>query len=51
MTLSGEDMAAIDDADVQELLKVNMSTVWLGPDRHCVMYPIKKRTMWNLVLM
>lgn len=51
MTLSGETLAAIPDDAVQELLKPNMSTVWLGPDRHCVFYPIRNREQWNLVLM
>jgi hypothetical protein len=51
MTLSGDALNEILDEDVQELLRPNMTTVWLGPDRHCVFYPVRNRSQWNLVLM
>jgi salicylate hydroxylase len=51
MTLSGDALNTILDEDVQELLKPNMTTAWLGPDRHCVFYPVRNRSQWNLVLM
>ncbi|EXJ70575.1 uncharacterized protein A1O5_06645 [Cladophialophora psammophila CBS 110553] len=50
MTLPADALSTIADQNVQELLRPNLSTVWLGPDRHCVLYPIRNRSQWNLVL-
>ncbi|KIW90376.1 uncharacterized protein Z519_09021 [Cladophialophora bantiana CBS 173.52] len=51
MTLPADALRAIADQNVQELLRSNLSTVWLGPDRHCVLYPIRNRSQWSLFLM
>lgn len=51
MTLSGELLSKIEDPSVQELIRPNIGTIWLGPDKHCVLYPMRNRTEWNLVLM
>ena len=51
MTLSGEILSQMADPSLQELMKVDVGTAWLGPDKHCVFYPIRNRKEWNLVLM
>jgi salicylate hydroxylase len=51
MTLDDETLSSVDDPAVIDLLRPNAASVWLGPDRHCVFYPIRARKEWNLVLM
>jgi hypothetical protein len=51
MTIDGEAASQIQDPAVQELLKPNAGTIGLGPDKHSVLYPVRNRKEWNLVLM
>jgi salicylate hydroxylase len=50
-TLDDETLGGVEDPAVVDLLRPDGASVWLGPDRHCVFYPIRARKEWNLVLM
>ncbi|KAG8170170.1 hypothetical protein KVR01_000915 [Diaporthe batatas] len=49
-TLKTSDLLALDDARVTDLCKQQHCTVWVGPNKHCVFYPVKGGSEYNLVL-
>jgi len=50
-TLSREEIEALDDPEVKAIYDRQVVTVWLGPDKHCVFYPISQGKAYNLVLL
>lgn len=50
-TLKTSDLLALNDAEVSELCVRNSVTLWMGPEKHCVMYPLKGGLEFNLVLL
>ncbi|KAK2050203.1 FAD/NAD(P)-binding domain-containing protein [Colletotrichum somersetense] len=49
-TLPTEHLNALNDSRVDELCARKQVTVWLGPNRHTVFYPVKRGREFNLVL-
>ncbi|KAK9450072.1 3-hydroxybenzoate 6-hydroxylase-like protein [Limtongia smithiae] len=39
------------DSDLQELLDSPYATCWIGPGRHIMAYPIRNKTLYNLVML
>ncbi|OAL28800.1 hypothetical protein AYO22_02665 [Fonsecaea multimorphosa] len=50
-TFSRAQLEALQDPRVDELMNSRCTYNWIGPDRHCVFYPVKNGTAFNLVLM
>ncbi|KAM3414233.1 hypothetical protein BST61_g10890 [Cercospora zeina] len=50
-TFSRSQLEALNDARVEELCARKCVTLWLGPEKHCVFYPIRTGSSFNLVLM
>jgi salicylate hydroxylase len=50
-TLTREDIEALNDPEVNELCDRQVVVVWLGPDKHCVFYPISQGKAFNLILL
>lgn len=49
-TVSASQIRSLKDAAIDELCSRNQSTMWLGPGGHTVLYPIKDKTEFNMVL-
>ncbi|KAK1600335.1 uncharacterized protein LY79DRAFT_585825 [Colletotrichum navitas] len=49
-TLPAEYLKALNDSRVDELCARKQVTIWLGPGRHTVLYPVKGGREFNLVL-
>ena len=49
-TLPRKEILELNDPRASELLTRKVVTVWFGPDKHCVMYPINGGKNYNLVL-
>ncbi|KAF2992993.1 hypothetical protein E8E13_000921 [Curvularia kusanoi] len=49
-TFSLEQLQQLNDPRIGELCKDPAVTVWFGPSKHCVFYPIRNSTQFNLVL-
>ncbi|KAK1973092.1 FAD/NAD(P)-binding domain-containing protein [Colletotrichum sublineola] len=45
-----EHLKALNDSRVNELCARKQVTIWIGPDRHAVLYPVKFGQVFNLVL-
>jgi len=50
-TFSRAQLLNLKDRRVEEMCLKNASTLWMGPDRHCVFYPVRGGTVFNLVLL
>lgn len=50
-TLKTANMLALKDPQVTKLCTQNSVTLWMGPDRHCVLYPLRGGSEFNLVLL
>ncbi|OAQ96948.1 hypothetical protein LLEC1_05623, partial [Akanthomyces lecanii] len=51
VTVSIEQIEALDDASVTELCSQSGVTTWMGPQCHCVFYPVRDNTEFNIVLL
>lgn len=49
-TFSRKQLDDLNDERISELCGRNSVTVWLGPHRHAVFYPLSKDQLFNLVL-
>ncbi|KAK7718935.1 hypothetical protein SLS63_010348 [Diaporthe eres] len=49
-TLKTTDLLALNDQQVTELCTQKRCTLWMGPNKHCVLYPLKGGSEFNLVL-
>ena len=50
-TFSRAQLLSLNDSRVEKLCNRKAVTVWIGPERHSVFYPIKGGTEFNLVLL
>ena len=50
-TFSRDQLQALDDEHVTALTQREGVTVWLGPDKHCVFYPVQNGEQLNMVLL
>jgi salicylate hydroxylase len=50
-TFSLAQLESLHDPGVQELIDTMSPQVYMGPNRHCVFYPLKNKTEFNLVLL
>lgn len=50
-TFSREQLEALNDPSVSELCSRAACTVWFGPKRHAVFYPVRAGSQFNLVLL
>ncbi|PTU17851.1 hypothetical protein P175DRAFT_0486605 [Aspergillus ochraceoroseus IBT 24754] len=50
-TFSLEQLQALNDPEIEKLCQRHTVTLWMGPDRHCVFYPIRNGKEYNLVLL
>jgi salicylate hydroxylase len=46
-----KELKALNDPQVDDLLKADKVQNWLGPGKHCVFYPLRNHTEYNIVLM
>lgn len=51
VTVSAKQIEALGDAKITELCSKNGVTAWLGPQCHCVFYPLRAKTEFNIVLL
>ena len=49
-TFSKEQLLALGDPRVEELCAGKRVTVWFGPEKHAVFYPVKSGHEFNLVM-
>lgn len=49
-TFSLAQLESLDDPGVMELIEMMCPQVYMGPNRHCVFYPLKNKREFNLVL-
>jgi salicylate hydroxylase len=50
-TFSLEELQGLNDPRVMELCQHQGVSVWVGPNKHCVFYPLHKGSQFNLVLL
>jgi salicylate hydroxylase len=50
-TFSKEQLLSLNDPKVEELCAKNSVTLWMGPDKHSVFYPVRNGQYFNLVLL
>jgi salicylate hydroxylase len=50
-TFSLEELQELNDPRVTELCQVRDVSVWVGPEKHCVFYPLRNGKQFNLVLL
>ena len=50
-TFSAEQLKGLNDSRINSLCEEKSVSLWLGPDRHAVFYPVKAGTEFNLVLL
>jgi salicylate hydroxylase len=50
-TVSRQELEDFHDPRIDELLNKAEVTAWLGPEKHCVFYPVRNKTQYNLVLL
>ncbi|KAJ4194769.1 hypothetical protein NW759_016485 [Fusarium solani] len=50
-TISHEQLLALDDPSINELIQEKSAKCWMGPGRHCVFYPLAGGQLFNLVLL
>lgn len=39
------------DPDIDKLLETADASLWMGPEKHCLLYPLRNRTEYNLILL
>lgn len=49
-TVSSEKLRALHDPAIDHLTEKSSATVWMGPEKHCVLYPLDGGKQLNLVL-
>ena len=50
-TFSKEQLLSLNDSKVEQLCAKNVVTLWMGPDKHSVFYPVRGGQQFNLVLL
>jgi hypothetical protein len=50
-TFSKAQLLALQDPEIEALCAKRTVTVWMGPDKHTVFYPVKSGTQFNMVLL
>src|ERR1700748_682123 len=50
-TFSRKQLLELNDPRVEDLCSGNKVTLWMGPDKHSVFYPLRDGTEFNLVLL
>jgi salicylate hydroxylase len=50
-TFSKEQLLSLNDPKVEQLCAKNVVTLWMGPDKHSVFYPVRGGQLFNLVLL
>ncbi|OQU96439.1 FAD binding domain-containing protein [Cladophialophora immunda] len=50
-TFSRQQLSELNDPRVEELCAKKTVTLWMGPDKHCVFYPVRGGAEFNLVLL
>lgn len=50
-TFTKAQLMSLNDSRVEELCSTKTVTLWLGPDKHAVFYPVKSGEEFNLVLL
>ncbi|PIA95873.1 6-hydroxynicotinate 3-monooxygenase [Cercospora beticola] len=50
-TFSRSQLEALNDPSVEEMCAEKRAVLWLGPDKHCIFYPIRAGSAFNLVLL
>ncbi|KAF4340669.1 salicylate hydroxylase [Fusarium beomiforme] len=50
-TVPAEKLQELNDQTLNSLLEKKTATCWMGPDRHCVLYPLKGGKAFNLVML
>lgn len=50
-TFTREQLKALNDTRINEILDESSQSVWLGPSQHAVFYPLRNKTEYNLVLL
>lgn len=50
-TFSLEQLEQLNDSQVLEMCRESAVNVWFGPMKHCVFYPVRNGTQFNLVLL
>ncbi|KAH0830981.1 3-hydroxybenzoate 6-hydroxylase 1 [Fonsecaea pedrosoi] len=50
-TFSRQQLLELKDPRVEDLCSKKAVTLWMGPDRHCVFYPVRGGAEFNLVLL
>lgn len=46
-----EDLRALGDPAIDELIELKVASAWIGPGRHCVLYPLRDGQEYNMVLL
>ncbi|GES58476.1 salicylate hydroxylase [Aspergillus terreus] len=50
-TFPASQLRALGDPDLNALLDSRGTNAWWGPDKHCVLYPVRGGSVYNLVLL
>lgn len=50
-TFSRQQLEALNDSTVNELINGNTQHLWMGPEKHCSFYPLRNGNEFNLVLL
>ena len=50
-TFSRSQLEALNDPSIEEMCAKKRAVMWLGPDKHCIFYPIRAGSAFNLVLL
>ncbi|KIW62187.1 hypothetical protein PV04_10385 [Phialophora macrospora] len=50
-TFTREQLGALENEKIDQLMEASNVQVWLGPNRHAVFYPLRNHTEYNLVLL
>ncbi|PPJ52452.1 hypothetical protein CBER1_10380 [Cercospora berteroae] len=51
VVLARSQLEALNDPSIEEMCAEKRATLWLGPDKHCIFYPIRAGSAFNLVLL
>lgn len=50
-TFNRSQLEALNDPSIEDMCAKKCATLWLGPDKHCIFYPIRAGSAFNLVLL
>ncbi|KAF9887530.1 hypothetical protein FE257_010108 [Aspergillus nanangensis] len=50
-TFTREELQSLNDPEVEKVCSRSAVTVWVGPEKHCVFYPLRNGEIYNLVLL